>query len=144
MKDAKRLGRLIVVRERLLAVRQGELAEAAAALVEAEAESVRVASYLASTVEALTGVGEVLPDELALRAASVRSALEEQRRAEQQVADRAAEREASAARAFEAKRDVKVLEELEKRVVTVERRAEARREQGVTDETAASRPRRQP
>ncbi len=144
MKDAKRLGRLIVVRERLLAVRQGELAEAAAALVEAEAESARVASYLTSTVEALTGIGEVLPDELALRAASVRAALEEQRRAEEQVAERAAERDASASRAFEAKRDVKVLEELEKRVLTVERRAEARQEQSITDETAASRPRRQP
>jgi flagellar export protein FliJ len=144
MKDAKRLGRLIVVRERLLSVRQGELAEAAAALVEAEAESVRVASYLASTVEALTGVGEVLPDELALRAASVRAALEEQRRAEQQVSERAAERDASAARAFEAKKDVRVLEELEKRVVTAERRAEARQEQSFTDETAAARPRRQP
>jgi len=144
MKDAKRLGRLIVVRERLLSVRQGELAEAAAALVEAEAESVRVSSYLASTVEALTGVGEVLPDELALRAASVRAALEEQRRAEQQVTERAAERDASAARAFEAKKDVRVLEELEKRVVTAERRAEARQEQSLTDETAAARPRRQP
>ncbi len=144
MKDAKRLGRLIVVRERLLSVRQGELAEAAAALVEAEAESVRVASYLASTVEALTGVGEVLPNELALRAASVRAALEEQRRAKQQVEERAAERDASAARAFEAKKDVRVLEELEKRVVTAERRVEARQEQSFTDETAAARPRRQP
>lgn len=143
MKDAKRLGRLIVVRERLLAVRQGELAESAAALTQAEAEAARVAAHLDATVEALRGVGEVLPDELALRATMVRAAVESQRRAEQAVVERAAEREASAVRAVEAKRDVRVLEELERRVVTVARRAEARQEQSITDETAATRSRRQ-
>jgi hypothetical protein len=137
MNDAKRLGRLIVVRERLLSVRRSELAQASAALLRAQEEAVRVASELDDTVQALMNVGDVLPEELALRATTVRAAVEGVRRADSACVERAAERAEQAERAVEAKRDVRVLEELETRLANVERRAEARREQATTDETAA-------
>jgi flagellar export protein FliJ len=137
MNDSKRLGRLIVVRERLLSVRRSELAQASAALVRAQEDAVRVASELDDTVQALMNVGDALPEELALRATTVRAAVEGVRRADSACAERAAERAEHAERAVEAKRDVRVLEELETRLANVERRAEARREQATTDETAA-------
>jgi len=142
MRDAKRLGRLIVVRERLLSVRRGELAASAAALVGAQENSVRVAAQLEDTVHALTHVGDVLPEELALRATTVRAAVEGVRRAEAACAERALERAEAAERATGAKRDVRVLEELESRISTVTRRDDARREQNAADETASSRARR--
>ncbi len=137
MKDAKRLNRLIVVRERMLSVRRSELAQASAALVQAQDAAVRVGAALEHSVHALAHVEEMLPEDLALRASTVREAVEGVRRAEAVCVERTTEREAQAVRAFEAKRDVRVLEELEVRLSKVERREEARREQATTDETAA-------
>ncbi len=142
MRDAKRLGRMIVVRERLLSVRRSELAQASAELVCAEDEASRGASILDETVQALVRIGDALPEELALRASTARAAADAVRRADAVCAERARQRAEDAHRAVEAKRDVRVLEELEARLSSVARRDEARREQTSTDETAASRTRR--
>lgn len=139
MRDTKRLERLIAVRERMLSVRRSELADASAALVRAEEDKTRISSELVETVQALTTLGELLPEELALRATTVRAAAAGLKRAEGECAERATQRTEHAARAFEAKRDVRVLEELELRISSVEQRDGARREQASTDETAATR-----
>jgi hypothetical protein len=139
MRDTKRLGRLIAVRERMLSVRRGELADAAAALVRAEDDATRVGSELVETVHALAMSADLLPEDLALRATTVRATAAELKRAEVACVERAKQRDEHVARAFEAKRDVRVLEELELRISSVERRDGARREQASTDETAASR-----
>ena len=135
--DKRRIQRIIKAREKLFDARRAELAEADLALDEAK-ELQRIAEereLLAIT--AMTSEQEISGSELQALAQIAVKAVQQTSEAKGVVLQRTVVREERQEAVFQAKRDVKVLEAVETRIVERIRLEELRFEQADMDETAA-------
>ena len=137
MVDKKRIERLAQVRERLLDARKMELAAADAELRRAEELQAEARRIEEGAVQALMSDGVVSGAELQHAAILALKAVAKTSEATLVVAERAHDREDRQLEVFQAKKDVKVLEALEARIVDRIRVDERRREQSAMDEAAA-------
>lgn len=137
--DSRRIGRLVLLRERLRDGARARANEAREAF--AQAEQV-LASARARTSEALDDVQKldlVTPAELELRARSVVEAEANERAADVRKQARSEELERASAERMEAERGVKLLEQARTRTAARERTALERHQQSESDDRSAAR-----
>jgi hypothetical protein len=137
MTNRQRLGRILLVKERLRDVRRAELACAEAAVSLAQSAAQNAARERDSAIVTLTEPGEATGDDLARRAVLVALASRMANQAEVVVAERQAERDQRAATTAGAVREVRALECLRSRLERREGDRDRDREQAETDEAAA-------
>lgn len=135
--EKKRIERLVKVRERLLDARRAELADADRALRDANEAEERAKRIENETIAKLADAEELSGADLQQAALLALKAVEETSEAHAVVVLRSDERAERQQAVFDAKKDVKVLEAIETRIVERIRADDKRREQSAMDEAAA-------
>jgi len=135
--NRQRIGRILLVKERLREVRRAELAHAEAAVAIAESAARQAEDERDSAILDLTASGETTGEDLARRAVLVSLASRTACEASAVVTEREADRDERAKATGGATREVRALECLRGRLDRRERDRERAREQAETDEAAA-------